>query len=422
MKKLLAMILAVVMILSLCTVAFATDTTTVTPTLPTGSTLVSSISGISSIKVNGDTAVYHTDSDNVTYIRAIDNGGTEWTLRNATVEIVRESTGTTVTSTGMTLNGDGTTLTADVDLFNKAYTLVINGTSYILAAGLPSGAVAIGSDDPLRMSSVTVNGTTVSETATAAGAISATNIQNPYIGNTSASGGKWTYITYKADIACTSAIANRASVSASYTLPNGAAAVVATDDNNSCLATATTFKLNVPSPRLEVTATVNGVAADRDYYIFATDSSSFNVSFGIDFTEAMANSAYTGDVKTKVDALNRQAKKYFGITNGHAYGTITVTSGETVMDIMRKFAVKYGYTSEVPEGCTYMAKLNGIGEFDFGQYSGWMYTASPSWDSAGAALYENWNTPPVGAADYTLSAGDQICWFICCNYMHHPWN
>ncbi len=422
MKKLLAMILAVVMILSLCTVAFATDTTTVTPTLPTGSTLVSSISGISSIKVNGDTAVYHTDSNNVTYIRAIDNGGTEWTLKNATVEIVRESAGTTVTSTGMTLNGDGTTLTADVDLFNKAYTLEINGTPYILAAGLPSGAVAIDSGDPLRMSSVTVNGTTVSETATNAGAISATNVQNPYIGNASASGGKWTYITYKADIACTSAIANRASVSASYTLPNGATAVVATDDNNSCLTPLGQFKLDVPSPRLEVTATVNGVAADRDYYIFATDSSSFNVSFGIDFTEAMANSAYTGDVKTKVDALNRQAKKYFGITNGHAFGTITVTSGETVMDIMRKFAVKYGYTSEVPEGCTYMAKLNGIGEFDFGQYSGWMYTASPSWDSAGAALYENWNTPPVGAADYTLSAGDQICWFICCNYMHHPWN
>ena len=185
MKKLLAMILAVVMILSLCTVAFATDTTTVTPTLPTGSTLVSSISGISSIKVNGDTAVYHTDSNNVTYIRAIDNGGTEWTLKNATVEIVRESAGTTVTSTGMTLNGDGTTLTADVDLFNKAYTLEINGTPYILAAGLPSGAVAIDSGDPLRMSSVTVNGTTVSETATNAGAISATNVQNPYIGNAS---------------------------------------------------------------------------------------------------------------------------------------------------------------------------------------------------------------------------------------------
>lgn len=438
MKKLLAMILAVVMILSLCTVAFATDTTApVTPVLPTDkdgnptSTIAATPTGIISITVNGDTAVYHTDSNGVTYIRAIDNpdnageGGTEWALRNATVEIVRESTGTIVTSTEMTLNGDGTTLTADVDLFNKAYTLVINGTSYILAAGLPSGAVAIGSDDPLRMSSVTVNGTTVSETATAAGAISATNIQNPYIGNTSASGGKWTYITYKADIACTSAIANRASVSASYTLPNGATAVVATDDNNSCLTPLGQFKLDVPSPRLEVTATVNGVAADRDYYIFATDASSFNVKFGIDFTEAMTSTYYTGGVKIKVNKLKSQAEEYFGTAEGltyGGYGTITVTSGETVMDIMRKFAVKYGYTSEVPEGCTYMAKLNGIGEFDFGQYSGWMYTDSPRWNGAGAALYETWSTPPVGGADYTLSAGKQICWFICCNYMHHPWN
>lgn len=424
MKKMLTMLLTIVMVLSFCTVAFATDTTTVTPVLPTGSTAVESIPGIASIKVNGDTAVYQTDSNGVTYIRAIDNGGTEWSLRHATVEFTRTGTDVQMLVNGVQINPAATTVTLTLDMFNMTHAVVINGTPYVLAAGLPSGAVAIDAEDPLRMSSVTVNGTTVTETATNAGGISATNVQNPYIGNASKAGENWTFITYKADIACTDPIANRASVSASYTL-NGATAVLAADTNSSCLIAANTFKLDDPSPRLEVTATDNGRTMNRDYYIFATDSSSFNVKFGIDFTEAMASTYYTGSVKVKVNKLKEQAEEYFGKKEGltyGGYGTITVTSGETVMDIMRKFAVKYGYTSEVPEGCTYMAKLNGIGEFTFGSMSGWMYTDSPSWDSTGAALYTTWNTPPVGGASYTLTEGDTICWFICCDYTHHPWN
>ena len=168
--------------------------------------------------------------------------------------------------------------------------------------------------------------------------------------------------------------------------------------------------------------TANGEV--RKYYVFLTDPGTFEVKYGIDFTEAMADSHYTGDVKTAVDTLNTQAKEFFGITDGHAYGTILVNSGETVMDIMRKFAVKYSYTSEVPVGCTYMATLNGIGEFTFGNMSGWMYTNNPDWDDAATndEFFKAWNTPPVGAASYTLSAGDEICWFICCDYTHHSWN
>lgn len=421
-KRLISLIMAVVMMLSLCTVAFAAETTGVTPELPTDkdgnptSVAVSAPAGITSITVNGDTAVYHDDepnADSTIYIRAIDNGGSEYALRHATVEI-RKTESTTVSGTGINLIGSGTLLTAtDVDLFNKAYTLTINETPYILAAGLPEGAVAIDADDPLRMSSIIVNDT--------AGTISASNVQNPYIGNATASKGEWTYINYKADIATTT-IADRSAVSARYVLPNGTAAVTKTDTNNSCLKTDGKFDLSTPAPSLTVSKTVDGTVLSRDYRIFATDSESFTVQFGIDFTEAMASTYCTGNVVAKVNQIKSQAIQFFGATKGHAYGTITVSSGETVMDIMRKFAVKYGYTSEVPEGCTYMATLNGIGEFDFGPMSGWMYTDDPSWDNNGAALYTTWNTPPVGAADYTLTAGDEICWFICCDYTHHPWN
>ena len=408
MKKLLSLLLAVVMILSLCTVAFAADTTaTVTPTLPTGSTLVTSISGITSITINGDTAVYHTDSDGVTYIRAIDNpdsngnGGTEWALKKATV-VINRTTGTTVTSTDISFTSTPVRLTAtNVNLFNTTHELVIGGQTYVLAAGLPGGDVAVAAADPLAVSNVTIGGAT--------GTVSATNVQNPYIGNAAKSGGEgWTFITYKIDASMSEAPTSRSNVPASLTL--------ATDATVSGCYTGSAMNLSAASPKMVVTN--NG--ASRTYYVFATDSNTFKVSYGIDFTEAKKSSAYTGTVKTDVDKLQGEAAAFFG---GKGYGTITVTKGQTAMDIMRQFALAYGYGDEVPEGCTYMATLNGLGTSTFGSTSGWMYTDEPNWDDAATneKFYESWNTPPVGAADYTMTSSSKICWFICTNYMHHPW-
>lgn len=408
MKKLLSLLLAVVMILSLCTVAFAADTTaTVTPTLPTGSTLVTSISGITSITINGDTAVYHTDSDGVTYIRAIDNpdsngnGGTEWALKKATV-VINRTTGTTVTSTDISFTSTPVRLTAtNVNLFNTTHELVIGGQTYVLAAGLPGGDVAVAAADPLAVSNVTIGGAT--------GTVSATNVQNPYIGNAAKSGGKgWTFITYKIDATMATAPTSRSNVAASLTTATGATV-------SGCY-TGSAMDLSAASPKMVVTN--NG--ASRTYYVFATDSNTFKVSYGIDFTEAKKSSAYTGTVKTAVDKLQGEAAAFFG---GEGYGTITVTKGQTAMDIMRQFALAYGYGEEVPEGCTYMATLNGLGTSTFGSTSGWMYTDAPNWDDAATneKFYEDWNTPPVGAADYTLTSSSKICWFICTNYMHHPW-
>ena len=412
MKKLLSLLLAVVMILSLCTVAFATDTTTVTPTLPTGSTLVTSITDIDSITINGDTAVYHTDSDGVTYIRAIDNGGSEYALKHAVIQItsivtptvtLKDYAGSTISfSTSVDETTYANVYTSNpVNLFNKAATLTIGSVEYKIAAGLPSGDVTVAAADPLAVSNVTIGGAT--------GTVSATNVQNPYIGNTAKSGGKgWTFITYKIDATMSEAPDSRSNVPAGLTTAAGATV-------SGCY-TGSAMDLSAASPKMVVTN--NG--ASRTYYVFTTDSNTFKVSYGIDFTEAKKSSAYTGTVKTAVDKLQGEAAAFFG---GKGYGTITVTKGQTAMDIMRQFALAYGYGEEVPEGCTYMATLNGLGTSTFGSTSGWMYTDEPNWDDAATneKFYESWNTPPVGAADYTLTSSSKICWFICTNYMHHPW-
>lgn len=418
-KKITALLLALVMALSLSTMAFADGTTTTTTGKVTRTT-VNSIDAVSSVTIGGTTAYYEKDSNtgDQIYIRAMVAGGSEYGLKSTDVVINLSNAGATING-DLAFTGAGNVRTAtNVNLLNKVYTVIISTSeggvttskTYKLAAGLPNGAVAIASGDPLRISTLQFGDVEATFTAT--------NAQNPLMGNTvSNTDGKWTFVSYKAAATMDSVISNRTAVSAFIGVPTGSTA------SGGCLGETTvsgeaevTLNLSDGTPFVNVTKG----SETRKYFVFATDPGTFTVKYGIDFTEAMADSHYTGTVKTAVDTLNTQAKEFFGITDGHAYGERVVNSGETVMDIMHKFAVKYSYTSEVPEGCTYMATLNGIGEFTFGQYSGWMYTDGPTWVN-GAADFTKWNTPAVGGASYTLSAGDEICWFICCNYMHHPW-
>ena len=421
-KKITALLLALVMALSLSTMAFANGTTTTTTGKVTRTT-VNSIDAVSSVTIGGTTAYYEKDSNtgDQIYIRAMVAGGSEYGLKSTNVVINLSNAGATING-DLAFTGAGNVRTAtNVNLLNKVYTVIISTSeggvttskTYKLAAGLPNGVVAIAPNDPLRISTL--------EFGDVGAMFTGTNAQNPLMGNTvSNTDSKWTFVSYKAAATMASIISDRTAVSAFIEVPTGSTA------SGGCLGETTvsgeaevTLNLSDGAPFVNVTKG----SETRKYYVFATDPGTFTVKYGIDFTEALADSHYTGTVKTAVDNLYSQAKEFFGVTNGQtyaAYGERIVNSGETVMDIMHKFAVEYNYTSEVPANCTYMATLNGIGEFTFGQYSGWMYTDGPTWVS-GAAAFTKWNTPAVGGASYTLSAGDEICWFICCDYRHHPW-
>lgn len=302
-KKITALLLALVMALSLSTMAFADGTTTTTTGKVTRTT-VNSIDAVSSVTIGGTTAYYEKDSNtgDQIYIRAMVAGGSEYGLKSTNVVINLSNAGATING-DLAFTGAGNVRTAtNVNLLNKVYTVIISTSeggvttskTYKLAAGLPNGAVAIASGDPLRISTLQFGDVEATFTAT--------NAQNPLMGNTvSNTDGKWTFVSYKAAATMDSVISNRTAVSAFIGVPTGSTA------SGGCLGETTvsgeaevTLNLSDGTPFVNVTKG----SETRKYFVFATDPGTFTVKYGIDFTEAMADSHYTGTVKTAVDTLN----------------------------------------------------------------------------------------------------------------------
>lgn len=213
-KKITALLLALVMALSLSTMAFADGTTTTTTGKVTRTT-VNSIDAVSSVTIGGTTAYYEKDSNtgDQIYIRAMVAGGSEYGLKSTNVVINLSNAGATING-DLAFTGAGNVRTAtNVNLLNKVYTVIISTSeggvttskTYKLAAGLPNGAVAIASGDPLRISTLQFGDVEATFTAT--------NAQNPLMGNTvSNTDGKWTFVSYKAAATMDSVISNRTAV------------------------------------------------------------------------------------------------------------------------------------------------------------------------------------------------------------------
>jgi|GEM_PF-5778979 len=83
---------------------------------------------------------------------------------------------------------------------------------------------------------------------------------------------------------------------------------------------------------------------------------------------------------------------------------VIVEDETTPMDALRSVLGKAGYSVETNAAGTYVESIEGLGEFDLGKNSGWLYSV-------------NGKTPPTtGATEYKLKDGDAVVWYFTEDY------
>lgn len=398
-NKLLAFVLALALALSVSVVAFASETTA-----PTSSTTVTALDGIASVNVEGVDAYYQYDDNtgsSVKYIRAKLGATKTWeNLQSARVAIT--TTGAVPTVAGATATSStGNEYIYTLNLLNTRYAVTVGSNTYYLAAGFEKNIALSNSDtDPLAIT-VTKLGS-VAGTANVYGSV----VQNNYMGNTYYvnNGTNWTdtNVAYY--------------VSGTYTWEGNKTNVTAEIDKNdnatlggnyTVNSTAGQINLNVTRPT--VTVTYNGQT--RSYIVTAVidTATSFEVTedtYAIDFTELNA-STYGTQFATNVSQIEDALAAYYN--QGKVFAAT-----DSVMDVMKdfiSFAQSTYFTGTTNCSDTYLATLNGLGEFSAGQMSGWCYMDG--------AYTPTCKVPMVGAADYALGNAPLFTWFLTVDYTPH---
>lgn len=423
-KRLVALCMAFAMMFSLMTVVHADTTVNDGLSAPTTHSAATMPAEVSSILVGSTTAYYETDDNtgNTTYIRAQLTGKTEYDLKNAEVTVNLQDSSTTVKLDGTAIDG-GTARTFTTNLMNKAHTLTIGSTDYVLAAGLPSGQVGIDSNDPLGLGTVTMVGTAMN--------VYGANVQNPCMGNTyyANRNTNWTFINYFiSGVLPTDTSLN--SVATTYTLKDGAkiSGAGATD------VTATSYTFNFAADNNLTVATDTEsrtynaqLAVEGQSVIVQRDPTTGIRNYDVDLTEVI-NSTYYSDttIKNKVDEIVTAWNAY--IAEPH-----TFDAGTSVMAVLQDFD-EWATENEDPEtresyftgtsdfgGGSYLSKLNNLNWNDCGSMGGYMYTN----DANGLynANIEGLNTrtgkssiPMVAANNMTFTSSTRIVWFFTVNY------
>ena len=354
-NKLLAFVLALAMALSVSVVAFASETTA-----PTSSTTVTALDGIASVNVEGVDAYYQYDDNtgsSVKYIRAKLGATKTWeNLQSARVAIT--TTGAVPTVAGATATSStGNEYIYTLNLLNTRYAVTVGSNTYYLAAGFEKNIALSANDvDPLAI--------TVSQLGSSTTGINVYGsvVQNNYMGNTYYvnNGTNWTdtNVAYY--------------ISGTYTWLGNKTNVTAEIDKNDNATLGGNYSngtIDLTVNRPTVTVAYNGQT--RSYIVTAVldTTTSFRVSastYAINFDE-LNDSEYADEFETNVAQIETALNAYY------AKGKVFAAT-DSVMDVMKdfiSFAQSTYFTGTTNCSDTYLATLNGLGEFSAGQMSGW---------------------------------------------------
>lgn len=391
-NKLLAFVLALAMALSVSVVAFASETTA-----PTSSTDVASLDGIASVTVEGVDAYYQYDNNtgsSVKYIRAKLGATKTWeNLQSARVAIT--TTGAVPTVAGATATSStGNEYIYTLNLLNTRYAVTVGSNTYYLAAGF-EGTIAISSTDPLAITAATLG---TASTLNIYGSV----VQNNYMGNTYYvnNSTNWTNTNVAYYVSGTYTWTGvKTSVNASFTTND---ATLGGDYSNG--------KINL-NGLANVTVTKDGQTRSYTVTAVVDSATSFEVTastYAINFEE-LNESEYGTQFATNVTQIEDALESYYN--EGKVF-----SASASVMDVMKDFisyATENNFFTAGTTSCsdTYLATLNGLGEFSAGQMSGWCYMDG--------AYTPTCSVPMIGAADYPLGNAALFTWFLTVDYTPH---
>ncbi len=411
LKKLMALATALTLAFSLNITSFAAETTTdettyvqpkssVTATLDgTTVTMKSADNTAADVVVQQDVNANGVTEDQI-YVRAHYENGSEYALKQQTVTITSNKD---VSSDEISFQKNGNVYTATVNMLNKAYDVTIGTEKVKLAAGLADGAVQIPSDDPLAVSNVTLAGVATT--------ITGTDEENPFAGNPYYGEQEWTNVVYQ--IASVSDLPDGTTLGAVDGTMTIASGTTVTKGCASATDTGYTFRLNIANPSFVVSTSDDA----RTYYVAATMDGLMEVTYQINLSEVIDSTYYTGNVETQCKEILAAGEEYFGESSSakQTGGVVLVPIGSDAMQPMIDFCTwatennKFHFTTK--NSGTYLATLDGLGEFSCGSSSGWMYTAGE--------YSSNCKGPNVGAASYTMTEGQTITWYMTTNYFNH---
>ena len=391
-NKLLAFVLALAMALSVSVVAFASETTA-----PTSSTTVTALDGIASVNVEGVDAYYQYDDNtgsSVKYIRAKLGATKTWeNLQSARVAIT--TTGAVPTVAGATATSStGNEYIYTLNLLNTRYAVTVGSNTYYLAAGF-EGTIAISSTDPLAITAATLG---TASTLNIYGSV----VQNNYMGNTYYvnNSTNWTNTNVAYYVSGTYTWTGvKTSVNASFTTND---ATLGGDYSNG--------KINL-NGLANVTVTKDGQTRSYTVTAVVDSATSFEVTastYAINFEE-LNESEYGTQFATNVTQIEDALESYYN--EGKVF-----SASASVMDVMKDFisyATENNFFTAGTTSCsdTYLATLDGLGEFSAGQMSGWCYMDG--------AYTPTCKVPMIGAADYPLGNAALFTWFLTVDYTPH---
>ena len=298
-------------------------------------------------------------------------------LKNASVEVTFADAVESFDFDGLSFSGSDRTWTcSSLDLFNKSYTINVDGIDYVLAVGIAGGKSEIPSSETGIISDVKV---TASKT-TVNGDLSRFIVQNDYMGNPYYGDQAWTNVNYYIT-SNLSAVDKPSQVTVSY---NGTESATVT--------------LGSTVPTL--------VVGGQTYYLQLTFKGTVTVYYHINMSELESYSGVTPAVTKEINEIYAAWNKHFGNS-----GEIQVDSGTTVLAVMEGFL-----ESEFPGKYTlnngYLSAINGIDVTTGGSAAGWMYT-----DEDYSPICK---VPSVGAGQYVLNTdGQTITWFYTTNFNNH---